>query len=175
MENTSRQEERQVHGGVSRRVIGAEALVGGGMADDERLLPQQRLAQHLLPPVVHLGGKVVGVSTKQLVPQRLQQDVVLRRGPKTEGVLLPVTSDAGVQTLIFTLGLLQLETIFRIRLFRSSMLGMLSLTQRAEGFRERTVGTTALLFRGASNTSVVLVRQLGLTWEPGPSPAQQTQ
>lgn len=77
VQNAPRHEERQVRRRVGGRVVRPQALIGRGVADDQRLLPQQRLAEHLLPPVVHLRGEVVRVSPEQLIPASLQKDAVL--------------------------------------------------------------------------------------------------
>lgn len=102
------------------------------MANHERLLPQQRLAQLLLPPVVHLGGEVVGISAEELVPTPLQQNAVLKH--RREGVFRGSRSSRSRSLLgvVLTLGLLQFETILRSFLFRSSILGMLNLKLKIE-------------------------------------------
>lgn len=92
MENTSRQEEWQVHSRACRRVLRAQALIGRRLVNDQRLLSQQGLAEHLLPPVVHLSWKVIRVPSKQLVPQSLQQDAVLWRIPKEKNIYISITA-----------------------------------------------------------------------------------
>lgn len=142
MQNASRREERKVCGDVHRWVVWPKALIGWWVANDEWLLPQQRLAERLLPPVFHLCGEVVRVSSKQLVPEPLQEDAVLRHHAQnqvTAGALTCETENVILLIVLFiclfiyfTFGLLQLDTIWRIRLFRSSMLGMLSLLEESK-------------------------------------------
>lgn len=103
------------------------------MANDQRLLSQQWLTKHLLPPVVHFSWKVIWVPSKQLVPQSLQQDAVLWHIPKEKNDYyclwhhIPLYTQMPLHWVVSTFGLLQLETILSIRLFRSSILGMLNL------------------------------------------------
>lgn len=82
MQNASGQKQRQMCGCVGRRVIWRQALIGRRVANHQGLFPEQRLAELLLPPVIHLCGKVVRVSSKQLVPTPLQQDAVLENTEK---------------------------------------------------------------------------------------------
>ena len=49
VEHAAGQEERQVGGGVGGGVVGGQALIGRGVADQQRLLPQEGLDAPLLP------------------------------------------------------------------------------------------------------------------------------
>lgn len=95
VQNASGHEERQVRRRVGGRVVRPQALIGRGVADNQRLLPQQRLAEHLLPPVVHLRREVVRVSPEQLVPASLQKDAVLPHTGKEKKNTLQLVCDVG--------------------------------------------------------------------------------
>lgn len=160
-------------GCVGRRVIWRQALIGWWVANHQWLLPQQRLAKLLLPPVVHLSREVIWVSSKDLVPTSLQQDAVLEHTQKNIWIYClwkywPMVSTCKTTLtsalwMFFTLGLLQLETILSILLFRSSILGMLNLYKKNNNSRlikrkkEHCKGKTVQKNRGKRSVWAALI------------------